>query len=110
MSFMSPGQVVWFEIGTTAPEAVTGFYGPLLGWTFEADPDSSIDGRRRHARRTGRHGRRAQYMQRAAPQQEGAQVEQRPRSAPDGSLRARIRDLRSNRFGLLSQPAPSTER
>ncbi|WP_242587749.1 VOC family protein [Streptomyces sp. MST-110588] len=42
---MSPGQVVWFEIGTTDPKAVTGFYGPLLGWTFEADPDSSIDGR-----------------------------------------------------------------
>ncbi|KAA6223361.1 VOC family protein [Streptomyces albofaciens JCM 4342] len=45
MSFMSPGQVVWFEIGTTTPEAVTDFYGPLLGWTFEVDPDSSVDGR-----------------------------------------------------------------
>ncbi|WP_229891716.1 VOC family protein [Streptomyces mashuensis] len=42
---MSPGQVVWFEIGTNVPEAVTSFYGPLLGWTFEVDPDSSIDGR-----------------------------------------------------------------
>ncbi|MFH8611600.1 VOC family protein [Streptomyces sp. NPDC018029] len=42
---MSPGQVVWFEIGTTDPEAVTGFYGPLFGWSFEADPDSSVDGR-----------------------------------------------------------------
>ncbi|AEW98105.1 MULTISPECIES: VOC family protein [Streptomycetaceae] len=45
MSYMSPGQVVWFEIGTTGPDAITGFYGPLLGWTFEVDPDSSIDGR-----------------------------------------------------------------
>lgn len=45
MGFMSPGQVVWFEIGTTDPDAVTGFYGPLLGWSFEADPDSSVDGR-----------------------------------------------------------------
>ncbi|MGI5341450.1 VOC family protein [Streptomyces sp. CA-181903] len=45
MSFMSPGQVVWFEIGTADPQAVTGFYGPLLGWTFEVDPDSSVDGR-----------------------------------------------------------------
>ncbi|MBP2402682.1 VOC family protein [Streptomyces syringium] len=45
MSFMSPGQVVWFEIGTTDPRAVTDFYGSLLGWTFEADADSSIDGR-----------------------------------------------------------------
>ncbi|MEU7279859.1 VOC family protein [Streptomyces sp. NPDC045431] len=45
MSFMSPGQVVWFEIGTAGPETVTGFYGPLLGWSFEVDPDSSVDGR-----------------------------------------------------------------
>ncbi|MEU7648082.1 VOC family protein [Streptomyces huasconensis] len=45
MSFMSPGQVVWFEISTTDPETVTGFYGPLLGWSFEVDPDSSVDGR-----------------------------------------------------------------
>ncbi|MFF3275948.1 VOC family protein [Streptomyces chrestomyceticus] len=45
MGFMSPGQVIWFEIGTTDPEAVTGFYGPLLGWSFEVDPDSSVDGR-----------------------------------------------------------------
>ncbi|MFF9900970.1 VOC family protein [Streptomyces longispororuber] len=45
MNFMSPGQVVWFEIGTTDPETVTGFYGPLLGWSFEVDPDSSVDGR-----------------------------------------------------------------
>ncbi|GAA2716348.1 MULTISPECIES: VOC family protein [Streptomyces] len=45
MSFMSPGNVVWFEISTTDPEAVKDFYGPLLGWTFETDPDSSIDGR-----------------------------------------------------------------
>ncbi|KNB54027.1 VOC family protein [Streptomyces caatingaensis] len=47
MSFISPGQVVWFEIGTgtTDPDAVTGFYGPLLGWNFEIDPDSSVDGR-----------------------------------------------------------------
>ncbi|GAA0443202.1 hypothetical protein GCM10009544_02500 [Streptomyces stramineus] len=45
MGFMSPGQVVWFEIGTTDPKAVTDFYGPLLGWSFEVDPDSSVDGR-----------------------------------------------------------------
>lgn len=45
MSFMSPGNVVWFEIGTADPEAVMDFYGPLLGWSFETDPDSSIGGR-----------------------------------------------------------------
>ncbi|MFW5418011.1 VOC family protein [Nocardiopsis sp. CNT-189] len=45
MGFMSPGQVVWFEIGTTDPQAVAGFYGPVLGWSFEVDEDSSIDGR-----------------------------------------------------------------
>ncbi|MFH8409089.1 VOC family protein [Streptomyces sp. NPDC018019] len=45
MSLLSPGQAVWFEIGTTDPETVTGFYGPLLGWSFEVDPDSSVDGR-----------------------------------------------------------------
>lgn len=45
MGFMSPGQVVWFEFGTTDLTTVTDFYGPLLGWSFEVDPDSSIDGR-----------------------------------------------------------------
>ncbi|MEW2576431.1 VOC family protein [Streptomyces syringium] len=45
MSFMTPGSVVWFEIGTAEPEAVQDFYGSLLGWTFEVDPDSSVDGR-----------------------------------------------------------------
>lgn len=45
MSFMSPGQVLWFEIGTTTPDAVTGFYGELLGWRFEVDRDSSIESR-----------------------------------------------------------------
>ncbi|MEK2477125.1 VOC family protein [Streptomyces noursei] len=44
MSFMSPGNVVWFEFATADPQAVQDFYGPLLGWTFERDPDSSIDG------------------------------------------------------------------
>ncbi|MCM1971493.1 VOC family protein [Streptomyces sp. G1] len=42
---MSPGSVVWFEIGTADPQAVQEFYGPLLGWTFETDPDSSARGR-----------------------------------------------------------------
>ncbi|MFC0842343.1 VOC family protein [Streptomyces noboritoensis] len=45
MSFMSPGSVVWFEIGTADPQAVQDFYGPLLGWTFETDPASSAHGR-----------------------------------------------------------------
>lgn len=45
MSFMTPGSVVWFEIGTTEPEAVQDFFGSLLGWVFEVDPDSSVDGR-----------------------------------------------------------------
>ncbi|MFD3807947.1 VOC family protein [Streptomyces sp. NPDC058611] len=45
MSFMSPGSVVWFEIGTADPKPVQDFYGPVLGWTFEIDPDSSVDGR-----------------------------------------------------------------
>ncbi|QHC26267.1 VOC family protein [Streptomyces sp. GS7] len=44
MSFMSPGNVVWFEFATADPQAVKDFYGPLLGWTFELDPDSSTDG------------------------------------------------------------------
>lgn len=45
MSFMSPGGVVWFEIGTADPKAVQAFHRPALGWTFEVDPDSSTDGR-----------------------------------------------------------------
>ncbi|MYT32938.1 MULTISPECIES: VOC family protein [unclassified Streptomyces] len=44
MNFMSPGNVVWFEFATADPQAIQGFYGPLLGWSFEKDPDSSIDG------------------------------------------------------------------
>lgn len=46
MSFLSPGQVVWFEIGTHGAAPVEKFYARLLDWTFEVDPDSSIDGRR----------------------------------------------------------------
>ncbi|QBS46485.1 VOC family protein [Nocardia sp. CS682] len=46
MGFMSPGQVVWFEIGTRDATAVEKFYTELFGWRFELDPDSSIDGRR----------------------------------------------------------------
>ncbi|MDT0449216.1 VOC family protein [Streptomyces hesseae] len=45
MSFMSPGSVVWFEIGTTDTQPVQDFYGAVLGWTFETDPDSSTGGR-----------------------------------------------------------------
>lgn len=46
MGFMSPGQVVWFEIGTDAADPAEKFYTELLGWTYELDPDSSVDGRR----------------------------------------------------------------
>ncbi|MCM6778247.1 VOC family protein [Nocardia sp. CDC159] len=46
MTFMTPGQVVWFEIGIDAADPVQKFYSELLGWTYELDPDSSIDGRR----------------------------------------------------------------
>ncbi|WP_194813663.1 VOC family protein [Nocardia sp. XZ_19_385] len=46
MSFMAPGQVVWFEIGTRDSTAAEKFYSQLLGWNFEVDPDSSVDGRR----------------------------------------------------------------
>ncbi|NNH68658.1 VOC family protein [Nocardia uniformis] len=46
MSFMAPGQVVWFEIGTREASTAEKFYGELLGWNFEVDPDSSVDGRR----------------------------------------------------------------
>ncbi|MCC3771286.1 VOC family protein [Streptomyces sp. UNOC14_S4] len=45
MSSISPGSVVWFEIGTAGTAAVQDFYGPLLGWAFETDHDSSTDGR-----------------------------------------------------------------
>lgn len=45
MSFMSPGSVVWFEIGTADTAAVRDFYGSTLGWSFETDHDSSTDGR-----------------------------------------------------------------
>lgn len=45
MSFMSPGQVVWFEIDTSDAAGTQDFYGQLLGWRFEVDPDSSVDGR-----------------------------------------------------------------
>ncbi|WP_297612709.1 VOC family protein [Nocardia sp.] len=43
---MNPGQVVWFEIATDAATPVQKFYTELLNWTYELDPDSSIDGRR----------------------------------------------------------------
>ncbi|GAA5094769.1 VOC family protein [Nocardia iowensis] len=46
MGFLSPGQVVWFEIGTHDAAIVEKFYSQLLGWRFEVDPDSSVDGRR----------------------------------------------------------------
>ncbi|CAM4439695.1 VOC family protein [Nocardia ninae] len=46
MGFLSPGQVVWFEIGTRDATAAEKFYAELFGWSFELDPDSSIDGRR----------------------------------------------------------------
>ncbi|WP_433579673.1 VOC family protein [Nocardia brasiliensis] len=46
MSVLSPGQVVWFEFTTHDAGAVEQFYGPLFGWTFELDPDSSVAGRR----------------------------------------------------------------
>lgn len=45
MSSMSPGSVVWFEIGTSDTAVVRDFYGSVLGWTFETDQDSSTDGR-----------------------------------------------------------------
>ncbi|GGU92596.1 hypothetical protein GCM10010211_69250 [Streptomyces albospinus] len=38
MSMMTPGAVVWFEIGTADPQATKDFYGSLLGWTFHAVP------------------------------------------------------------------------
>ncbi|MFI6999295.1 VOC family protein [Nocardia sp. NPDC050175] len=46
MGFMNPGQVVWFEIATDAADPVQKFYTELLGWTYELDPGSSIEGRR----------------------------------------------------------------
>ncbi|QIS14184.1 VOC family protein [Nocardia arthritidis] len=46
MYALSPGQVVWFEFGTRDAEPIQKFYSELLGWTYELDPDSSIDGRR----------------------------------------------------------------
>ncbi|MEU5002419.1 VOC family protein [Streptomyces sp. NPDC021622] len=44
MSFMDPGNVVWFEISTADGQAAKDFYGPLLGWSFAVDPDSSVGG------------------------------------------------------------------
>ncbi|MGD3111501.1 VOC family protein [Streptomyces sp. YGL11-2] len=44
MGFMDPGNVVWFEISTADGQAVKDFYGPLLGWSFAVDPDSSVGG------------------------------------------------------------------
>lgn len=46
MSFLAPGQVVWFEMSTATAQPVQDFYTSLLGWSYELDPDSSIDGRR----------------------------------------------------------------
>ncbi|MFD8085347.1 VOC family protein [Kitasatospora sp. NPDC059722] len=42
MGFMDPGNVVRFEIATADGQAVQDFYGALLGWSFAADPDSSV--------------------------------------------------------------------
>ncbi|MFI6865536.1 VOC family protein [Nocardia sp. NPDC050406] len=41
---MDPGNVVWFEIATSDAEPVQKFYSELLDWTYEIDPDSSING------------------------------------------------------------------
>ncbi|MFI1198712.1 hypothetical protein ACH4VR_04435 [Streptomyces sp. NPDC020883] len=38
MSFMFPGNVVWFEFATGDPQSIQDFYGPLLGWSFEKAP------------------------------------------------------------------------
>ncbi|MEU8900429.1 VOC family protein [Nocardia sp. NPDC048505] len=46
MGFMDPGNVVWFEISTSDAEPAQKFYAELLGWKYEIDPDSSIEGRR----------------------------------------------------------------
>ncbi|KZM75148.1 VOC family protein [Nocardia terpenica] len=46
MNALTPGQIVWFEISTRDAEPAQTFYSRLLGWTYELDPDSSIDGRR----------------------------------------------------------------
>lgn len=46
MNALTPGQVVWFEISTRDAEPAQKFYSRLFGWTYELDPDSSIDGRR----------------------------------------------------------------
>lgn len=45
MSFIKPGQVVWFEIGTSDLETTKDFYGHVFGWSYETDPDSSVGGR-----------------------------------------------------------------
>jgi predicted enzyme related to lactoylglutathione lyase len=34
MTFLPPGQVVWFEIGTTDRQTATGFYRAAFGWRF----------------------------------------------------------------------------
>jgi hypothetical protein len=80
--------VVWFEIGTTEPEAATGFYGPLLGWSFDVDEDSSIDGRT-YIRilapaRPGRWARSPTDVTATVDtaQRSGARVERGPESTP----------------------------
>ena len=37
-----PGKVVWFDLLTLDPEAAAGFYGGLLGWTFEKGPSYTL--------------------------------------------------------------------
>jgi predicted enzyme related to lactoylglutathione lyase len=33
------GSIGWIQVGTDDPDGAKRFYGDLLGWTFEADPN-----------------------------------------------------------------------
>jgi predicted enzyme related to lactoylglutathione lyase len=40
---MASNRVVHFEIPANDPQALTGFYGGLFGWTFERSPNATVE-------------------------------------------------------------------
>lgn len=126
MGSRAPGTVVRFEIGTTDTEAVTGFYGELLGWRFERESDASGSAHTlifapgtTHPMGTV-HGDcegTGLAIASADPDTEterltrmGATVAEKPAQRPDGARLAWLRDPRGNLLALVSQADAERER
>lgn len=130
MSFMSPGSAVWFEIGTTDPQATRQFYEAAFGWRFEKDESvgskpyfnvftgNPFPSGGTYDHSSGPGG--ADYVMPsflvtdvpttvAEAAAGGAAVEYGPDSNPDGLVFARLKDPNGNRFGLFAMPAAPTQ-